>query len=349
MDVFLENSKIIRIKYLTRNSNKLTSKQILRKSLCVKTVMLSRQLSRMRKALPLNAMLGGSRISRLHSTHCSNNTFLLRNSLLSTDGESTNKTSFHSGSALSWYSCGPTVYDSSHMGHARTYVCTDIIRRTMVDYFNVRMNYAMGITDIDDKIINKGRASGLHTWSEMQAMVRTLEDDFFRDMDALNVMRPDTVLRVTEHIPEILAYISKLIELKSAYVAADGVYFDFSSLKNSYDKFGSAHVSNDDDGAAAEGTENSSFQSSAQIHSKRNAKDFALWKLLKAPPPSTTSSPVGDYSKECVWDSPWGAGRPGWHIECSAMTHSVFGDHIDIHSGGVDLQFPHHTNEIAQW
>lgn len=242
---------------------------------------------------------------------------------------------------MSWYSCGPTVYDSSHMGHARTYVCTDIIRRTMVDYFNIRMDYAMGITDIDDKIINKGRASGMHTWDEMQTMVRTLEDDFFRDMDALNVLRPDTVLRVTEHIPEIIAYISKLVELKSAYVADDGVYFDFSSLKNSYDKFGSAQVSNVEDDA-----ENTSFQSSAQTHSKRNAKDFALWKLHKSPTSVTTSS---HYSKECVWESPWGAGRPGWHIECSAMTHSLFGDHIDIHSGGVDLQFPHHTNEIAQW
>lgn len=227
------------------------------------------------------------------------------------------------------------------MGHARTYVCTDIIRRTMVDYFNIRMNYAMGITDIDDKIINKGRASGMVTWGEMQTMVRRLEDDFFRDMDALNVLRPDTVLRVTEHIPEIITYITKLVELKSAYVANDGVYFDFSSLKNAYDKFGSAHVSN-----IEEDTDNTSFQSSAQIHSKRSAKDFALWKLYKGPNSVSTSA---DHAKECVWESPWGAGRPGWHIECSAMTHSLFGEHIDIHSGGVDLQFPHHTNEIAQW
>lgn len=304
-------------------------------------------------------------VSRKHTTHCqSSNDFNLRNSLLATDGDATNRTAFSSGTSLSWYSCGPTVYDSSHMGHARTYVCTDVIRRVMVDYFNVRMNYAMGITDIDDKIIKKGRESGLHTWDEMQAMVRTLEDDFFRDMDSLNVLRPDTVLRVTEHIPEIIAYIARLIELKSAYVTADGVYFDFSSLKNEYDKFGGAHPgSNEEDGdsaAAVVGVEgvnianaSNNFVSSVQLHSKRNAKDFALWKLLK--PVKDITDTVADQgtdsskARECVWDSPWGLGRPGWHIECSAMTHSVFGDKIDIHSGGVDLKFPHHTNEIAQW
>eukprot|EP01032_Pedospumella_encystans_P027830 gene27830-31440_t len=259
------------------------------------------------------------------------------------------KTTFSSGTSLTWYSCGPTVYDSSHMGHARTYVCTDIIRRVMVDYFNIRMNYAMGITDIDDKIIKKGRESGLHTWNEMQAMVRSLEDDFFRDMDSLNVLRPDTVLRVTEHIPEIIAYITRLIDLKSAYVTTDGVYFDFSSLKNEYDKFGGAHPGSEEDENVPGGE--GAFQSSVQLHSKRNAKDFALWKLLK---PVTDSTGDGveisteRRSKECVWDSPWGLGRPGWHIECSAMTHSLFGDKIDIHSGGVDLKFPHHTNEIAQ-
>jgi len=288
-------------------------------------------------------------VSRKHTTHCHQSyDFSLRNSLLATDGDTTSKTTFSSGTSLTWYSCGPTVYDSSHMGHARTYVCTDIIRRIMVDYFNIRMNYAMGITDIDDKIIKKGRESGLHTWNEMQAMVRSLEDDFFRDMDCLNVLRPDTVLRVTEHIPEIISYISRLIELKSAYVTADGVYFDFSSLKNDYDKFGGAHPGSEEEEnvtVAGEGA----FKSSVQVHSKRNAKDFALWKLLK---PSTDSAEMNterSTAKECVWDSPWGLGRPGWHIECSAMTHSLFGDKIDIHSGGVDLKFPHHTNEIAQW
>ena len=268
--------------------------------------------------------------------------------MLSADSNTASKTTFDNASSLSWYSCGPTVYDSSHMGHARTYVCTDIIRRIMMDYFNVRMNYAMGITDIDDKIIKKGRAFGMQTWCEMQTMVRTLEDDFFRDMDNLNVLRPDTVLRVTEHIPEILAYISRLVELKSAYVAEDGVYFDFSSLQNEYDKFGNANSANEEDGETGAGlAENSVYQSSATLHSKRSAKDFALWKLQQRAPSSTST--VSDPTQECVWASPWGAGRPGWHIECSAMTHSVFGDKIDIHSGGVDLKFPHHTNEIAQW
>lgn len=282
------------------------------------------------------------RTKRLHSLSAKD-TVTIRNSLTATDGNGPTYSKLDISKPVSWYSCGPTVYDASHLGHARTYVCTDVIRRILTNYFNVNLNYAMGITDIDDKIIDKARSNQMHTWVEMQQMVRALEDDFFHDLDRLNVLRPDTVLRVTEHIPEIIAYIARLVELKSAYVTADGVYFDFSSLQNEYDKFGCAHPGSeaaavDNDSGAPIDT--NAYQSNTKHHAKRHAKDFALWKLHR-----------GDCSAEqqCTWESPWGPGRPGWHIECSAMTHSLFGSHVDIHSGGIDLKFPHHTNEIAQW
>jgi cysteinyl-tRNA synthetase len=216
------------------------------------------------------------------------------------------------------------------------------------DFFNVRLSYAMGITDIDDKIIAKAKSLGYNDWPHMRSLVRQLENDFFRDMDRLNVQRPDSVLRVTEHIPDILRYIQQLIDKGSAYVTQDGVYFNFSSLSNEYDKFGCANVASSEDEQSSAGDEGASsgaaYQSSSAQHHKRSARDFALWKLHNQ---SNTDSHA---KKEVfVWDSPWGAGRPGWHIECSAMTHALFGPHIDIHSGGVDLKFPHHTNEIAQW
>mmetsp|Transcript_12874 Transcript_12874/g.21399 ORF Transcript_12874/g.21399 Transcript_12874/m.21399 type:complete len:503 (+) Transcript_12874:22-1530(+) len=278
---------------------------------------------------------------------------------------------------ICWYSCGPTVYDLTHLGHARTYVCTDIIRRILADYFKLPMNYALGITDIDDKIINRGYQHGMTTWSEMECMVRELEDSFFSDMDRLSVKRPDTVLRVTEHIHEIIMYISNLLEKKHAYVADDGVYFDFSSLPNAYDKFGcvpgdlsSVDIdSGDVVTAGAEPSKSVATKSSAsfdeamstyctgndlhkpqhqRLKTKRNARDFALWKLHRASTHDDATGSRSPRNHSIVWESPWGPGRPGWHIECSAMTHSLFGDTIDIHSGGIDLKFPHHTNEIAQ-
>lgn len=199
----------------------------------------------------------------------------------------------------------------------------------------------MGITDVDDKIIKKAVALQHENWSQALRMVRGLENDFFRDMDKLNVLRPDHVLRVTEHMSNIIAYTEQLVRNGNAYVTTDGVYFDFSSLVNVYDKFGCSDIPADEpeEGRgilAAEGGVSTTYATSAVKHRKRNARDFALWKLQDASAPFT-------------WDSPWGPGRPGWHIECSAMTHSLFGTRLDIHSGGVDLKFPHHTNEIAQW
>lgn len=248
---------------------------------------------------------------------------------------------------LTWYSCGPTIYDHAHIGHARTYVCTDIIRRILEDYFQINVRFAMGMTDIDDKIITKGIEKGFKNWSEYLPMLHQFEDSFFSDLDALNVRRPDAVLRVTNHVEDIIRFISKLEQLGFAYSTSHGVYFDVKKLGSSYGKLGSIppaeseeteseDVSNINNSSNDNNTDNISSNSSSSAHttSKRHWRDFALWKTNKLGEPT--------------WSSPWGSGRPGWHIECSAMTHAYFGDRLDIHSGGIDLKFPHHTNEIAQ-
>lgn len=219
----------------------------------------------------------------------------------------------------------------------------------MTDNFSINLKFAMGITDIDDKIIAKGKQKGFSSWSEMQDMTRGLEDDFFFDMDRLNVRRPDAVLRVTEHIEEIIAYVSNLVQLGHAYVSEDGVYFSVSSMGGEYDKFGLNRPKPADVTTVVNTNEEEQEELipepivyDASSHCKRDQRDFALWKL------ATNKSGWSDDAGPS-WASPWGPGRPGWHIECSAMTHAYFGPHIDIHSGGVDLKFPHHNNEIAQW
>lgn len=224
---------------------------------------------------------------------------------------------------LKWYACGPTVYDDAHIGHARTYVNTDIIRRVLSDYFRIEVDFAMGMTDIDDKIIVRASERNMN-WI---TLARAYETSFMGNLEALNIRRPDTVLRVTEHLDSIIHYIERIISLGKAYATPSGVYFDVAKGITSYGKLGSIPTSAEE--------ENSEENSSSH---KRDKRDFALWKIFKGK--SDSSGPL--------WDSPWGAGRPGWHIECSAMTHSYFGDHVDIHSGGIDLRFPHHTNEIAQ-
>lgn len=218
---------------------------------------------------------------------------------------------------LKWYVCGPTVYDVSHIGHARTYICTDYIRRILTDYFHAEVNFAMGMTDIDDKIIDKALSQSTH-WMDI---ARKYEDAFLTDLAVLNVKPPDAILRVSEHVPDIISYIQTIISNGHAYSTPKGVYFHVPSLQHSrYGKLGNIPGSTTGD---------------AENSTKQDPRDFALWKAAKANEPS--------------WDSPWGPGRPGWHIECSAMTHSYFGAAVDIHSGGIDLKFPHHTNEIAQW
>ncbi|XP_071320025.1 cysteine--tRNA ligase, mitochondrial isoform X2 [Trachinotus anak] len=190
-----------------------------------------------------------------------------------------------------WYSCGPTVYDHAHLGHACSYVRFDVLQRVLSRMFGVTVVHAMVITDIDDKIIRRGR----------------------------EVTPPAVYLRVTENVHHIIAFISGIIRNGHAYATDDGdVYFDIQSIGDRYGRFVGAVVSQGEPGGS----------------SKRDSRDFALWKRSRPGEP--------------YWESPWGRGRPGWHIECSTIASCVFGSQLDIHSGGIDLAFPHHENEVAQ-
>ncbi|OIW33849.1 hypothetical protein CONLIGDRAFT_569354 [Coniochaeta ligniaria NRRL 30616] len=354
--------------------------------------------------------------------------------------------------AVTWYTCGPTTYDDAHLGHARNYVSTDIIRRIMRDYFQLPIKFVMNITDVDDKIILRARqqhffekvkkehggdgapsaaalettraafqqylrnrlpllpadvtpetygasagehykrvldgealvpgevpgdkeaklkmhlkaaaaaaealqhpssASSLlqqtedillpyldqlhsssvdsHDHDLFLRLTRKFEDRFFEDMGALNVLRPDVLTRVSEYIPEIVSFVEKIIANKFAYATPDGsVYFDIGAFEKAghfYARLEPQNKKNKDLLADGEG-------SLTSTSGKRNDSDFALWKASKSGEPS--------------WPSPWGEGRPGWHIECSAMASAVLGKSIDLHSGGCDLCFPHHDNELAQ-
>lgn len=231
---------------------------------------------------------------------------------------------------LSWYSCGPTVYDSAHLGHARTYICTDILRRIITEYFNIELFFAMGITDVDDKIIKRADELGIH-WKHLALKY---EKEFKNDLRQLNVLEPDVYLPVTEHIPNIISYISGILNSGHAYQAADGVYFSVDALGEKYGCLGNNRVSAEDPAEEDPG----------EASHKKSKRDFALWKSVLESESGSISSVDAP-----LWSSPWGRGRPGWHIECSAMTHACFGSTLDIHSGGIDLLFPHHTNEIAQW
>uniref|UniRef100_A0A8C0DS87 cysteine--tRNA ligase n=1 Tax=Balaenoptera musculus TaxID=9771 RepID=A0A8C0DS87_BALMU len=216
----------------------------------------------------------------------------------------------------SWYSCGPTVYDHAHLGHACSYVRFDIIRRILTRVFGCNVIMVMGITDVDDKIIKRANEMNVSPAS----LANLYEEDFKQDMAALKVLPPTVYLRVTENIPQIIAFIERIIANGHAYPTSKGnVYFDLQSRGDRYGKLvGVAPAPVGETG-----------------HSdKRHASDFALWKAAKPREPS--------------WASPWGAGRPGWHTECSTIASLVFGSRLDIHSGGIDLAFPHHENEIAQ-
>ncbi|RLE54585.1 MAG: cysteine--tRNA ligase [Candidatus Methanomethylicota archaeon] len=212
------------------------------------------------------------------------------------------------------YVCGPTVYDKTHIGHARTYVTFDVIRRYLeLKGFNVF--YVVNITDIEDKIIAKSLKTG-KSWKEVADEYTA---DFFKAVDALNIKRAHIYPRVSEHIEDIIHFIEKLIEKGHAYEAEGNVYFDVDSFSD-YGKL--SNISRDQLKPQEEGP------------GKKNPYDFALWKKAKPGEP--------------YWQSPWGPGRPGWHIECSVMSSKYLGAQFDIHGGGQDLIFPHHENEIAQ-
>ncbi|AKO45402.1 cysteine--tRNA ligase [[Haemophilus] ducreyi] len=216
------------------------------------------------------------------------------------------------------YVCGVTVYDLCHFGHGRTFVSFDVIARYL-RYSGYNLRYVRNITDVDDKIIKRA----LENNESCEALVERMIAEMHNDFDALNIMRPDVEPRATEHIAEIIAMVEKLIMNGHAYVAADGdVMFDVTS----FNQYGALSRQNLDQ-----------LQAGARVEiksAKKNPMDFVLWKRSKENEPS--------------WLSPWGNGRPGWHIECSAMNNKELGEHFDIHGGGADLMFPHHENEIAQ-
>nr|XP_012381323.2 cysteine--tRNA ligase, cytoplasmic isoform X2 [Dasypus novemcinctus] len=334
------------------------------------------------------------------------------------------------GKKVTWYCCGPTVYDASHMGHARSYISFDILRRVLRDYFHLDVFYCMNVTDVDDKIIKRARQNHLFeqyrekrpqaaqlledvraalqpfsaklsettdpdkkqmlqrlqqavtlardpledavragaAGEELEARVQVLleeakdvlsewldsrlgsevtdnsifsklpkfwEEEFHKDMAALNVLPPDVLTRVSEYVPEIVAFVQKIVDNGYGYVSNGSVYFDTvkfaSSEKHTYAKLVPEAVG--DQKALQEGEGDLSV-SADRLREKRSASDFALWKASKPGEPS--------------WPCPWGKGRPGWHIECSAMAGSLLGSSMDIHGGGFDLRFPHHDNELAQ-
>ncbi len=216
------------------------------------------------------------------------------------------------------YVCGITIYDRCHIGHARTYVAFDIIARYL-KYSGYELTHVRNITDVDDKIIKRA----LENNESCESLTTRMTAQMYQDFDDLNIMRPDIAPTVTGHMPEIINLVSTLIEKGHAYVASNGdVMFEVST----YEDYGQLSMQNLD-----------MLQAGSRVdvdEAKRSPLDFVLWKMAKPDEPS--------------WDSPWGKGRPGWHIECSAMNQKHLGDHFDIHGGGSDLQFPHHENEIAQ-
>lgn len=232
---------------------------------------------------------------------------------------------------VTWYVCGPTVYDSAHIGHASNYMRFDIVRRILSDYFGYDVVTQMNVTDIDDKIIKRANERNI-PFDELSG---EFEKEFLEDMDSLNVLRPDYVTRVSEYIPEVIEYIERIIKNGFAYESSGSVYFDktaFIDAGHNYGKLEPWSVGNKALLTEGEGVLTAADEEFKQ--QKKSSGDFVLWKKSK--------------ENEPWWDSPWGHGRPGWHIECSAMASNVLGQVIDIHAGGVDLRFPHHSNEIAQ-
>jgi len=214
------------------------------------------------------------------------------------------------------YLCGVTVNDESHIGHARTIIVFDVLRKYL-EKKGIEIEFIQNFTDVDDKIIN--RAQTENTTAE-KISTKYIEN-YFRDFDGLNVKRATNYPKATEHIEDIIKFIEKLIEKQIAYTTKNGVYFSVSKFPE-YGKLSKKKIDELQSGARIEVDE-----------TKKDPLDFAVWKFSDVKP---------------VWDSPWGKGRPGWHIECSAMSVKYLGENFDIHGGGRDLIFPHHENEIAQ-
>jgi cysteinyl-tRNA synthetase len=216
------------------------------------------------------------------------------------------------------YVCGPTVYDDTHVGHARSYVAFDVIRRYL-EYKGLTVTYVQNFTDVDDKIINRASEKGIPPLVLSEHYIQ----EYFKDMDRLNIKRGTIHPKASEVIPDMITVVKGLIEKGYAYEVNGSVYFEVEKAKELFGKLRHQSLEEMRDGARIEIDEE-----------KRNPKDFALWKAAKS----------GDIS----WDSPWGEGRPGWHIECSTMANKYLGPTLDIHGGGMDLIFPHHESEILQ-
>ena len=214
------------------------------------------------------------------------------------------------------YLCGVTVYDESHIGHARTIIVFDVLRKYLENK-NIKIEFIQNFTDVDDKIINRANLENMSTKEISTKYI----NNYFEDFDKLNVKRATNYPKATEHIEDIIKFIEKLIKKESAYVSKNGVYFSVSKFAE-YGKLSKKKIDELQAGSRIEIDEE-----------KKDPLDFAVWKFSNTEP---------------TWDSPWGKGRPGWHIECSVMSIKYLGENFNIHGGGRDLIFPHHENEIAQ-
>jgi cysteinyl-tRNA synthetase len=231
------------------------------------------------------------------------------------------------------YTCGPTVWNFAHVGNLRAFLFYDLVRRHL-QVSGYRMTHVINLTDIDDRILDQA----MHAGTTIGEYVKPYVAAFFEDMSALRAQPAEHFPRATEHIPEMVEMISKLIEEEHAYVADGDVYFRIASFP-SYGALSHLDRGGLKAGArVAQGARGLSPRIRQDKYDKESVSDFALWK--KAQP--------GDEKLGAAWDAPFGRGRPGWHIECSAMSKRYLGETLDIHAGGVDLTFPHHENEIAQ-
>ena len=223
------------------------------------------------------------------------------------------------GKSLRMYACGPTVYDFGHIGNFRTFLQIDILRRTL-KLLGTEVRHVMNITDVDDKIIRNAAAADI----PIADYTAPFEEAFLEDLEALRVQRPEVLARATDHISRMVVLIQKLAAAGAAYQTEDGSWYFRLAAFPEYGKLSKKDLSGIEDGARVDVDE----------YEKDSARDFALWKAAK---PGETS-----------WETEIGRGRPGWHIECSAMAMEFLGDSFDLHAGGEDLMFPHHENEIAQ-
>ncbi len=229
------------------------------------------------------------------------------------------------GKAVGLYCCGPTVYDFAHIGNIRTFVFADLVRRWL-EFRGFSVKHVMNLTDVEDKIIRKVRETG-RTLAEFTSQY---EAEFFKDLETVGCLKPHETPRATEHIPDIVALIARLIDKGVAYKAGDGsVYFSIEKYRGCGCKYGQLVNLNFEEMRVGERVASDEYE-------KESVADFALWKAR-----------VPD-DGDVFWESPWGEGRPGWHIECSAMAMKALGETFDLHLGGEDLMFPHHEDEIAQ-